>query len=402
MLVLLSALALFPACGEPEQPPTRHASSQGDDIPSLREEGRAALTRLLAQGAPPELIDAVAQQRDATASGLYWETELKVALSKARQRGVPVLSLRMLGSLTDKYSCANSRFFRTLLYTDQDLARFLDESFVLHWSTERAVPQVEIDFGDGRIIRTTTTGNSAHYILDHEGRVLDVLPGLYDARTFHERLSDASKLHAATLDSPPDRDALITEHHRRAARAVENRFASVMTPALRSWMNRRPGRTDDQPVSALEAQKFTMSKSMVEVPTLRALDLAPTFERDSAETALRPAVRPVVFSDSAVRLVRRDRPRRPDETDAEYDARIAALLKKAADNVAMDTTLNEARLHYQIHQWFMRGEVDRSFEPFNDRVYTELFATPSADPWLGLVDDTVYDGLSEHDTPARG
>lgn len=398
----MSALALLPACGEPEPTATSQHASDSDDIESLREEGRTALTRLLAEGAPAELIDAVAQQRDATASGLYWETELEVALAKARERGVPVLSLRMLGALTDEYSCANSRFFRTLLYSDEDLARFVDENFVLHWSTERPVPQVEIDFGDGRVIRTTTTGNSAHYILDQEGRVLDVLPGLYDARTFQETLGEASKLHAATLDSPRERDALITEHHRRAARAVENRFASVMTPPFRSWMNRRPGRADDEPVAALDAQKFTMSKSMVEVPTLRALDLTPAFERDSAEVALRPSVRPVSFSDGAVRLVRRDRPRRSDETDAEYDARIAALLKKAADNVAMDTAINEARLHYQVHQWFVRGEVDGSFEPLNDRVYTELFATPSADPWLGLVDDTVYDGLSELGTSARG
>lgn len=398
----MSALALLPACGEPEQPATSHHSSDGDDIESLRDEGRPALTRLLAEGAPAELIDAVAQQRDATTSGLYWETELDVALAKARERGVPVLSLRMLGALTDEYSCANSRFFRTLLYTDKDLARFLDEAFVLHWSTERAVPQVEIDFGDGRVIRTTTTGNSAHYVLDHEGRVLDVLPGLYDARTFQERLREATELHAATLDSPRNRDALITEHHRRAARAVESRFANVMTPPLRRWMNRRPGRTDDKPVAALDAQKFTMSKSMVEVPTLRALDLTPSFERDSAEVTLRPAVRPVAFSEGAGRLIRRDRPQRSGESDAEYDARIAALLEKAADNVAMDTALNEARLHYQIHQWFIRGEVDGSFDSLNDRVYTELFATPSADPWLGLVDDTIYDGLSELGTPARG
>ena len=402
MLVLISALALLSACEVSDDSYEDQHSTVDDELVSLRSEGRAALKRLIAEGAPQEVIDAVAQQRDASASGLYWETDLAVARSKARERGIPVLSLRMLGELTDEYSCANSRFFRTLLYTDPELARFLDENFVLHWSTERPVPQVQIDFGDGRVIRTTTTGNSAHYVLDHEGRVLDVLPGLYDAHTFRDRLDDAAQLHAATVDAPRDRDALIAAHHRRAARAIEDRLANVMTPPLRSWMNRSPGRTDDKPVAALDAQKFTMSKSMVEVPTLRALDLDPSFERDSAEDTLRRTLRPVSFSQRAERLVRSDRPQRRDESDAEYEARLAKLLEKAADNVAMDTALNEARLHYQIHQWYIRGDVDGSFETLNERVYTELFATPSADPWLGLVDDTIYDGLSEFGRPARG
>ncbi|MCR9162728.1 MAG: hypothetical protein ACE37F_02830 [Nannocystaceae bacterium] len=400
-LALVCALVLLPACEQATDVPTGRQAAV-DDIDALRREGRAALTRLLERDAPAELIDAVAQQRDASASGLYWETELETALSKARERGVPVLSLRMLGGLTDEYSCANSRFFRTLLYTDPELSQFLDERFVLHWSTERPVPQVQIDFGDGRIIHTTTTGNSAHYVLDHAGRVLDVLPGLYDARTFRERLEGVFELHAATLRAPDERDALIAAHHRAAAAALEGRLATIMTPALRAWMIRPPGQTDDEPVPALDAQRFTMSKSMVEVPTLRALERAPTFRRDSAEQALRETLKPAVFSAQAIALVRRDRPRRDAESHEDYDARIARLLAAAADNVAMDTALNEARLHYQIHQWYIRGEVDGAFASLNERIYTELFATPPADPWLGLLDDTVYDGLPEVPNPARG
>ena len=133
---------------------------------------------------------------------------------QAHARGVPVLSLRMLGSLTDERSCANSRFFRTFLYTDPALAKLMTESFVLHWSSERPVPQVEIDYGDGRVLRTTTTGNSAHYILDGDGRVLDVLPGLYDARTFESQLQGALELHAALDRDPKHRDRLLRAYHR--------------------------------------------------------------------------------------------------------------------------------------------------------------------------------------------
>jgi hypothetical protein len=33
-------------------------------------------------------------------------------------------------------------------------------------------------------------------------------------------------------------------------------------------------------------------------------------------------------------------------------------------------------------------------EPLNERVYAELFLTPSSDPWLGLKPDDVFTGLS--------
>ena len=61
-----------------------------------------------------------------------------------------------------------------------------------------------------------------------------------------------------------------------------------------------------------------------------------------------------------------------------------------------------ARLHYQVHLWFTDGTAAGDFETLNARVYTELFATPKSDPWLGLVDDTTYDGLSETSAVVRG
>ncbi len=401
-LSLAVALFVLPAC-DPGTARGEIASEVAPDASTLRAEGRPALKRLIDEGAPDELIDAVAQQRDAAASGLYWETDLDTALARSRERGVPVLSLRMLGALTDEYSCANSRFFRTLLYTDPALASVLDERFVLHWSSERPVPQVEIDFGDGRVLRTTTTGNSAHYVMDDEGRVLDVLPGLYDARTFEARLEDALRLHDAILESPERRETLLREHHRDAARAVEQRLASIMSPDLRTWMGRTPGRDASEPVPALAAQPITASKAIVETPLLQLIDLeARSTARKPVEERLRGLAQPVTFSEDAERLIRRDRPQRDEESAAAYEDRIDGLLRAAGENVAFDTLINEARLHYQLHSWFAAGDAERDFERLNARVYRELFATPANDPWLGLVDDAVYDGLSEVSTGARG
>jgi len=90
----------------------------------------------------------------------------------------------MLGNLDEDLSCANSRLFRATLYANQDVSRFLREHFILYWSSERPVPRVTIDYGNGHRLERTTAGNSAHYVLDEAGHVLDVLPGLYAPAAF--------------------------------------------------------------------------------------------------------------------------------------------------------------------------------------------------------------------------
>ena len=60
-------------------------------------------------------LDGVSQQKDSYLSGLYWYTNLSDARRAATIVGKPILSLRLLGKLTDELSCANSRFFRTVV-----------------------------------------------------------------------------------------------------------------------------------------------------------------------------------------------------------------------------------------------------------------------------------------------
>src|SRR5690606_2917456 len=111
---------------------------------------------------------------------------LEAAKAAASATGKPILSLRLLGKLTDEYSCANSRFFRTILYANESVSKQLRENYVLHWESVRPVPKVTIDFGDGRTLERTLTGNSIHYVLDAQGRVIDGIPGLYGPGAFIE------------------------------------------------------------------------------------------------------------------------------------------------------------------------------------------------------------------------
>src|SRR5205823_3347817 len=75
--------------------------------------------------------------------------------------------------------------------------KLLREKFVLVWGSERPVPVVTVDYGDGRVLKRTLTGNSAHYVLDSDGRVVDVLPGLFDPVKFVEIVRAAGEVSRA-------------------------------------------------------------------------------------------------------------------------------------------------------------------------------------------------------------
>ena len=151
-----------------------------------------------------------------------WHTDLTEALAHARRTRRPVLSLRLLGNFTEELTCANSRFFKRILYPEPRVARLLAEAFVLHWKSVRPVPIVTIDFGDGRRITKPLTGNSLHLVIDPAGRPVDALPGLFDPETFLRLLVRA---HAIACGKP--RATLPPVIAPRPRRAVE---ASMLAP----------------------------------------------------------------------------------------------------------------------------------------------------------------------------
>ncbi len=182
-------------------------------IEQLRSRGPAGLQALLKQHAPvlasrakavakedaawerlSAAINAVGGQYDCHASRLFWHTDFESAKAAAAREGKPILSLRLLGKLNEECSCANSRFFRTTLYANHTVSQYLRDHFVLHWKSVRPVPKVTIDFGDGRVLHRTLTGNSIHYVLDVHGRTIDALPGLYGPAAFLSHLQQAEQL----------------------------------------------------------------------------------------------------------------------------------------------------------------------------------------------------------------
>ncbi len=170
--------------------------------------------------------------RDCHTSRLYWYTDLDQAKAAARQAGKPILSLRLLGKLTDEFSCANSRFFRSALYANAEVGRALRERFVLHWQSVRPVPIVTIDFGDGRKLQRTVTGNSVHFLLDAQGRPIDALPGLYGPKAFLRGIERAEGICRDLAAAGADRPELLRRYHRVRLLELEGQWATDQALAL--------------------------------------------------------------------------------------------------------------------------------------------------------------------------
>ncbi len=358
-------------------------SAHSDDLADLRAGGQLAVDDLHAKwvAAPAaeraqlqKTLDKVCAQKDCHSSRLFWYTDLDQAKQAARRLGRPILSLHLLGRLDQELSCANSRFFRTLLYSDDQVAAILRDQYVLHWHSVREVPRITIELGGGRVIRQTITGNSAHYLLDADGTPLDVLPGLYSATAFRDQLEDWATLYR-TL-SGPGRDEALTEYHTR-------RLTEASARALELGIDRTPY---EGMAAVWVAQRQSQSKAATEVRMLRQLksDSGSTTSRgrDIWRTIGERQKGGVTFSESTLQLMRS----KQTLTDE--------VLDNLRRTVAADTAFNEYDLHRRVHEWFALSQVEDLYS-LNERVYDELFLTPSSDPWLGLLPEATFTGIEE-------
>jgi hypothetical protein len=388
-------------------------ASDTAQIAAWRAEGPAALDRLLAdydQAAPgadrdrlAATIDKVAGQRYATWSRLYWYDDLEAAKAAARTSGKPILSLRMLGRLDEDLSCANSRFFRTTLYPDAAVAKLLRERFILHWSSERDVPRVTVDFGDGRTLESTITGNSAHYILDADGRPLDVLPGLYSPQVFRAELTSTLALYDRWkgIAQPEARANALVAYHADAMQRMNVRWAQV--PLARSgngptWISNAEMQKRRVAMAAA-AQRVTVSKARVEVPMMKTVDLGvdPASVPDDSALWTRiydelwQAKGRRVLDDHARALVDSLLTAPTGEAPLTRDER-AQILVRLEKTIAGDTAINEVRLRQQVRQYLI-AHATTDFADLNTWVYAEVFHAPKTDEWMGLLPRDTFTGL---------
>ena len=339
-------------------------------------------------------LDAVSGQRDSYASQLYWYTDLDQAITAARLSGKPILSLRLLGRLDEDLSCANSRLFRITLYANQRVSGILRDRFVLHWKSERPVPKVTIDFGDGRKLERTITGNSIHYVLDSTGRPVEALPGLYGSGVFIRWLEQSEQLVRALAGMDPGvRDAALKQHHAGMWQAIESQWRAELTGAGLP-ASRLPAVAlgdPSAPVPARKAAPRAYTKVIMEKPILRGVlndrDF-PALVGDEERFARIAVLHGSDASlDNATRALIMNK--LPDKSPENLQRAISNLERA----IAIDSVRNEYLFRVVLHQWFVAGGQTGDLEALNARVYAQLFLTPSTDPWLGLVTPETYVGI---------
>ena len=346
-------------------------------------------------------LDAVCQQKDCDAAQLYWYTDLERAKAAAQASGKPILSLRLLGNLDEELSCANSRFFRTVLYPNTEVSQILRDRFVLHWQSVRPVPKVTIDFGDGRKLERTLTGNSIHYILDSNGRPIDALPGLYSPKAFQQQLTLAEKAFKQSQNlQGRARDQFWQQYHLDRLTMLQNSWnrdrALVGMPSqpLLQGLNSNPLQSNlkvNPSPDAEVAGRIAIGKSAPEMPILRLTAITPisSFSNqidDPIWLRLANLYIQEAHLDASSQVVMR-RKLRANENYPQ-------VLAKFEQSIAQDTVRNEYLLHSQIHQWMISWSDASNLPKLNERVYTELFLTPSSDPWLGLLPQDTYTGIA--------
>ena len=347
-------------------------------------------------------LDRICQQKDCYASRLYWYTDLDEAKRAARATGKPILSLRLLGRLDEELSCANSRFFRITLYANEEVSKLLRERFILHWQSVRPVPKVTIDFGDGRKLERTLTGNSIHYILDSDARPVDALPGLYGPRAFLGELERARGLAIRCQSAKTDheRAEFLRQYHSAHLEELATRWAEdlakagITNPPSRN-VTTPDSKTVERPRAEAAARAAITKMIVVERPVLRGISTDPKSLDPKAEDAAWTKIAALHLEEARLdagsrammRIKSLSRYANPDSLD-----RAVSNIERV---IAEDTARNEYVLRSRIHEWFASAVVTNDLGKLNDKVYAELFLTPSSDKWLGLFPEESFTGIED-------
>lgn len=216
-----------------------------------------------------------------------------------------------------------------MLFSNEPIARFINDSFESSWEMVRPVPQVRIDFGNGRILHRTLHGNIATYVCAADGQVCDILPGMYAPAMYRSRLEQLCALASSTApDDRQQRQTRLQTHHRAQLQAL--RAAQQVQQARQ-----------------VQAMLRDMSKNRIEQPLEAAL---------------------------AAQFSARRTPNGP-----QGPARNAA----DAEVLAEDTRRNETTRRLQIHERLAR-ETAATPEQLKRWLYREVLHADLDDPYLGL------------------
>jgi len=333
-------------------------------------------------------LDTVAMQKDAYTAHLYWYTDLDEAKRAAKAQNKPILTLRLLGNLNEEFSCANSRLFRAVLYSNTTVSKYLRDNYILHWKSVRPAPRITIDFGDGRKIERTITGNSIHYVLDANGTVIDAIPGLYTPTAFLKYITQANDANKAVQKLP------LAQQMRAFMKYRKDNFEAIVKERNKVIATTGVQMTETKTGSlAILAAPMAMAKAIVvdEYSILRVYDDFAKFEPsvnyddwNKLAAAYSPSQK---LDTNSIAMIRRQNAKTGLTADE-----FAGLFAKLDSFIALDTTRNDFLFHTKLYEWLNRDRLG-DLETLNALVYDKIFQTPNTDKWLGLYSNDVYTAL---------
>jgi hypothetical protein len=385
--VFVAAAALGAVCAQSAE------LSRDQQIEKWREEGPLAVDRLMTQRAellakhgdasqiPDEAaaelaalndtIDRVARAKYSHLSGLYWYTDEDAAYAAAKAQKRPILTLRLLGNLDEEYSCANSRYFRQLLYTHEGIRKLLHDRFVLHWKSVRPVPLITVDLQNGMKLQRTITGNSIHYVVLPEGIIVDLFPGLYSPDRFLKGLATAERVAQDAMRTP--KPQTVIDKHIASERVRIERAWEVDVKKYEAIIKKHE--------AILAAQKSLSSQPNVgDTPTPRPdfWESIGSFHNDSIE-----------FGDTTEELIKAEHQQISKAKAAAFPNRrqikglgeaemLQFIFNCLRRDLAIDTLQNEYCIRYELLEIMAKFA---QVEEVNQFTYRNMFNCSPDNPW---------------------
>ncbi len=217
-----------------------------------------------------------------------------------------------------------------MLFSNDQIAQFINGSFEATWENVREVPIVTIDFGGGHVVNRTLNGNIATYLCTSSGDILDVLPGIYEPVTYRSALEEFVKLNLWANEKGTDVADRAKSHHLLQAKAL----------------------AQGQPPLKFEAQ-LNITKSKIE---------------RSTKFVLSPQPLPNVQPDEPTAV-----------TTTEYSKDDIARWKVLAE----DTQINETERRLLIHRHLAGMDLAKPVD-LKKWLYREVLHADLDDPYLGL------------------
>jgi hypothetical protein len=239
-----------------------------------------------------------------------------------------------------------------VLLSDPKVGEFLKTQVVPSWEMVREVPKVTVNFGGGKKLERTITGNTVMYLCTPEGTVLDAWPGVYMPEDFLASIH--ASLRSLKDRAPSDK---LAWHRERAA----------SSPTLAGMA------------------RTSMGKAMVESPLLQVLQSAPRSELTGAS---RPSA-VEGFESYAQSLTDLSKiPMRPEQAKRILAANLgpnATPEELGMEATRLDSKINIRAMRPAIHLWMAEQKELPTLAQGKQTLFKQVLHIDIDDPYLGLA-----------------